>query len=168
MRTWPHRATRFDSFASLGPRGGWLQHRMYHPGYNFPKLISELAFPTSLEPWLLCAFTPESFRGCPGSGRILSRVQHGGRAERPFKPHHRRCEHSSWLVFAQEQCRGQLQHGHWCRDASSQHRGREYSYRCRGPFKQQHRPKQHRQWSVRPFRQHRRRRQHGCRLEGTL
>ena len=36
----------------------------------------------------------------PAPGRGLSRVHYGRRNQRPSKPHHRRCEHSSWLAFA--------------------------------------------------------------------
>ena len=38
----------------------------------------------------------------PAPGRRLSRLQHGGRTERPAQPHHRRGEYSSRLVFALE------------------------------------------------------------------
>src|SRR6266487_4740274 len=76
---------------------------LLHPYLPYEKSIHLIHNNHSLCAWLRCAFTPESFRGCPSSGRRLSQVQHGGRTKSSPEPHDWRWKHSSWMVFTFEQ-----------------------------------------------------------------
>src|SRR2546423_3332283 len=58
--------------------------------------------------------------------RGISRGQYGRRAKRPFKPHHRRIQYSTWLGFAQEPYHRQLLHWSWRWNTRAQHRGSEH------------------------------------------
>jgi hypothetical protein len=100
--------------------------------------------------WLPRAFpNPESFRGKSAARWRLSQLHHGGRDQRPQKPHHRRWKRSSWLVFALHGEHRQLQHRRRRGDAHTKHRRQQYGDGCCGAFSQQNR---HQQYSRRFFR----------------
>ena len=77
---------------------------------------------------LLTFFATSTSGGSPAR-RGLSQLHHGRRAKRLFQSDDWRCQHSSWLVFAQERYHWQLQHRCWRWNAGTEHRKRKYGCR---------------------------------------
>jgi hypothetical protein len=98
---------------------------------------------------LLTFFATSTSGGSPAR-RGLCQLHHGRRAKRPFQSDDWRCQHSSWLVFAQERYHWQLQHRCWRWNAGNEHRKRKYGCRHCRPFAQ-HRQRQHSRGALQRF-----------------